>query len=63
MEVAEKVNDLEEKPTLFLAERKEFLVDDSSSKADDLFNIVSFQRENFVQSRLPPEKQYDTILW
>ena len=28
----------------------------------NLFHIVSFQQENFVQSRCPPEKKYDTIL-
>lgn len=29
----------------------------------DLFGRVSFQQENFVQSRCQPEKHYDTILW
>ncbi|KAL1325715.1 hypothetical protein HN51_035777 [Arachis hypogaea] len=33
-----------------------------SSEQSDLFDIVSFKRENFVQSRHPPGKQYDTIL-
>ncbi|XP_061343877.1 probable RNA methyltransferase At5g51130 [Gastrolobium bilobum] len=28
----------------------------------DLFDIVSFKRENFVQSRHPPGKHYDTII-
>lgn len=33
-----------------------------SSEERDLFDIVSFQQENFVQSRHPQEKHYDTIL-
>ncbi|EXC15873.1 7SK snRNA methylphosphate capping enzyme [Morus notabilis] len=34
-----------------------------SSEERDLSDIVSFQQENFVQSRHPQEKHYDTILW
>lgn len=34
----------------------------SSSDQIDLSTIVSFKRENFVQSRHPPGKQYDTVL-
>ncbi|POO00868.1 S-adenosyl-L-methionine-dependent methyltransferase [Trema orientale] len=33
-----------------------------SSQEKDLSDIVSFRQENFVQSRHPPEKHYDTIL-
>ncbi|XVE70466.1 hypothetical protein DITRI_Ditri10aG0074600 [Diplodiscus trichospermus] len=33
-----------------------------SSGERDLSDIVSFRRENFVQSRHPPDKYYDTIL-
>ncbi|MED6137921.1 hypothetical protein PIB30_069526 [Stylosanthes scabra] len=36
--------------------------DVSSSEQSDLFAIVSFKRENFVKTRHPPGKQYDTIL-
>ena len=36
---------------------------DCSSTETNLFHMVSFQQENFVQSRCPPEKKYDTILW
>ncbi|XP_050273254.1 probable RNA methyltransferase At5g51130, partial [Quercus robur] len=35
---------------------------DCSSTETNLFHMVSFQQENFVQSRCPPEKKYDTIL-
>lgn len=34
-----------------------------SSGDRDLSDIVSFRRENFVQSHRPPDKYYDTILW
>ena len=33
------------------------------SSEDDLFDIVSFRQENFVQSRHSQEKLYDTIIW
>ena len=29
----------------------------------NLFDTISFRQENFVQSRHPQEKFYDTILW
>ncbi|XP_075635605.1 putative RNA methyltransferase At5g51130 [Castanea sativa] len=35
---------------------------DCPSTETNLFHMVSFQQENFVQSRCPPEKKYDTIL-
>ncbi|XP_027342794.1 probable RNA methyltransferase At5g51130 isoform X2 [Abrus precatorius] len=41
---------------------KEISTEHSSLVQIDLFNIVSFKRENFVQSRHPPGKHYDTIL-
>ena len=44
-------------------ETKEILKEHSSSEQIDLLTIVSFRRENFVQSRHPPGKNYDTILW
>ena len=34
-----------------------------SSGERDLSDMVSFRQENFVQSRRPPDKYYDTILW
>ncbi|XLS51521.1 hypothetical protein HN51_012198 [Arachis hypogaea] len=42
---------------------KQILKDMSSTEQSDLFAIVTFKRENFVQSRHPPGKQYDTIHW
>ncbi|OIW09998.1 hypothetical protein TanjilG_32738 [Lupinus angustifolius] len=41
---------------------KEISKEPSSLEQSDLINIVSFKRENFVQSRHPPGKQYDTIV-
>ncbi|RID69391.1 hypothetical protein BRARA_C01489 [Brassica rapa] len=38
------------------------LSDGSSSETKDLFQIVSFQKENFVHTRNPDENRYDTIL-
>lgn len=35
----------------------------SSVEGRHLLDVVSFQRENVVMSRHPPEKRYDTILW
>ncbi|MED6132570.1 hypothetical protein PIB30_020216 [Stylosanthes scabra] len=43
-------------------EAKGISKDVSSSEQSDLFAIVSFKRENFVKTRHPPGKQYDTIL-
>lgn len=34
-----------------------------SSEEIDLLDIVSFRKEDFVNSRDPPNKHYDTILW
>ncbi|KAK7398973.1 hypothetical protein VNO78_10147 [Psophocarpus tetragonolobus] len=48
--------------TLSNVEKKEISKEDSSPEQIDLFNIVSFKRENFVQSRHPPGKNYDTVL-
>ncbi|WVZ26295.1 hypothetical protein V8G54_004839 [Vigna mungo] len=42
---------------------KEISKKHSSPEQIDLFTIVSFKRENFVQSQHPPGKNYDTILW
>lgn len=43
---------------------KDTSTDHSSNKEINLFDIVSFQKENFVQSeRPPPRKYYDTIIW
>jgi len=42
---------------------KEISKEPCSLKQIDLLNIVSFERENFVHSRHPPGKHYDTILW
>lgn len=39
-------------------EGRKILVDPSS-----LLSRVSFRRENFVLSRLPEDKRYDTIIW
>ena len=44
-------------------DRKEISKEISSSEQSDLFDIVSCERENFVQSWHPPAKHYDTILW
>jgi 7SK snRNA methylphosphate capping enzyme len=35
----------------------------NGNKHKDLFKIVSFQRENFVESMGGCLEQYDTILW
>uniref|UniRef100_A0A803NT51 RNA methyltransferase n=1 Tax=Cannabis sativa TaxID=3483 RepID=A0A803NT51_CANSA len=35
----------------------------STTLPKNLSDIVSFRQENFVQSRYPPEKFYDAILW
>ncbi|KAL9330147.1 hypothetical protein ACSQ67_005150 [Phaseolus vulgaris] len=43
-------------------ETKEISKKHSSSEQSDLLTIVSFRRENFVHSRHPPGKNYDTIL-
>ena len=34
-----------------------------SSEEADLSDVVSFRKEDFVNSRDPPNKHYDTILW
>ncbi|KAF3441895.1 hypothetical protein FNV43_RR15810 [Rhamnella rubrinervis] len=43
-------------------ETKQVLNKSSPSKGRELFDIVSFRHENFVQSSHSPEKNYDTIL-
>ena len=35
----------------------------SKHKQDDLFEIISFQPENFVESTQKYSEQYDTIMW
>ena len=35
----------------------------SSAETKDLFQIVSFQKENFVHTRNLDENRYDTIIW
>ncbi|KAK7302293.1 hypothetical protein RJT34_13179 [Clitoria ternatea] len=49
--------------TLSNADTKEISQEHSSLELVDLFKVVSFKRENFVQSWHPPGKQFDTILW
>lgn len=66
--VSERENDVEDSTNAPLNEKDEEkrgkLRDCSASKERDLFDIVSFQQENFVQSRNPSANtHYDTILW
>lgn len=63
LEVAESANGPEQRDTKSNEETKEISRDCSPSMKRDLYDIVSFREENFVQSRHPREKQYDTILW
>jgi 7SK snRNA methylphosphate capping enzyme len=64
LEVARSANGSEQSVTASLNEEmKEMSRDYSPSTERDLFDIVSFRQENFVQSRCPPDKHYDTILW
>lgn len=44
-------------------EAKQVLNKGSPFKGRELFDVVSFRHENFVQSSHSPEKNYDTILW
>lgn len=37
--------------------------DADNPETKDLSQIVSFQKENFVQTRNLDENRYDTILW
>ena len=63
LEVAGSANGSEQSVTASPNEEmKEMSRDYSPSTERDLFDIVSFRQENFVQSRCPPEKKYDTIL-
>ncbi|KAL5174520.1 putative RNA methyltransferase [Glycine soja] len=48
--------------TLLNVKTEEISKEHSSSEQIDLLKIVSFKRENFVQTQHPPGKQYDTIL-
>ncbi|KAK6941484.1 RNA methyltransferase bin3, C-terminal [Dillenia turbinata] len=44
-------------------EKSEILNDQSASTKRDLFDVVAFRKENFVQSwQLPPGRYYDTIM-
>ena len=60
LEVKNKVNGAKRSASASSVETKE---DSSASSKGDLFDVVSFRQENFVQSQRPSEKQYDTILW
>ncbi|XP_062147667.1 probable RNA methyltransferase At5g51130 isoform X2 [Alnus glutinosa] len=61
--IAESANGPEQSDTAASNEEtKEISRDCSPSMKRDLYDIVSFRQENFVQSRHPREKQYDTIL-
>lgn len=65
--VSERENGVEDSTNAPLNEKDEEkrgkLRDCSASKERDLFDIVSFQQENFVQSRNPsPNTHYDTVL-
>lgn len=44
-------------------EKKEISRELAPTEERDLFKVVSFQRDNFVESQHPLEKSYDTILW
>ncbi|KAK7319967.1 hypothetical protein RJT34_04696 [Clitoria ternatea] len=48
--------------TLSNVDTKEISQEHPSSELVDLFKVVSFKQENFVQSWHPPGKQFDTIL-
>lgn len=37
--------------------------DDSPGTAEDLLNVVSFRRQNFIESLDGCSEKYDTILW
>lgn len=63
LDVSGSANGSEQSVTESPSEVTEEISRDSPSIGRDLFGIVSFQKENFVQSRCPPEKHYDTILW
>lgn len=63
VKVTEKVNDLESCANPSSDEKQEIARDSSHSEEGDLFDIVSFRKENFVQSWCQREEQYDTILW
>ncbi|CAK7337452.1 unnamed protein product [Dovyalis caffra] len=60
LELTNKVNGAEHSAGTSSVETKE---EGPPSVEGDLFDVVSFRQENFVQSQRPPEKQYDTILW
>ncbi|KAG2718400.1 hypothetical protein I3843_03G210900 [Carya illinoinensis] len=62
LEVLGSANGSEQSVTASPNEVTEEISRDTPSMGRDLFEIVSFQKENFVQSRCPPEKHYDTIL-
>ncbi|KAJ9129508.1 hypothetical protein P3X46_019440 [Hevea brasiliensis] len=62
VEVTEKANDSEHCTTSSSAKEKELAKDGLHSAERDLFDIVSFRKENFVQSWCRPEEHYDTIL-
>ncbi|XP_059432865.1 probable RNA methyltransferase At5g51130 isoform X2 [Corylus avellana] len=63
LEVTESANGPEQSVTASSNEETKGISRDCSpSMKRDLYDIVSFREENFVQSRHPREKQYDTIL-
>ncbi|GAV90006.1 Methyltransf_4 domain-containing protein/Bin3 domain-containing protein [Cephalotus follicularis] len=62
LEVAKRENDSDPNSALLIEEILENSSDCCPSRKRDLFDIVSFQQENFVKSQLPPGKHYDTIL-
>ncbi|KAK7251546.1 hypothetical protein RIF29_34839 [Crotalaria pallida] len=62
-QVQDQADNLEKNDNIISNEdTKEIPKEPSSLEQRDLSEIVSFKRENFVQSRHPPGKQYDTIL-
>lgn len=61
---AELFNGLENHTSASLTEvTPQKSVDTPCLQGNDLFDIVSFQKGNFVQNWRPPEDNYDTILW
>ena len=63
LDVADKFNGSVDPAAPSSAEKGDISKDGLPSEERDLFDIVSFRKENFVLSRFRPEEQYDTILW
>ncbi|CAI0390104.1 unnamed protein product [Linum tenue] len=61
-EVKEKLNASKLIAHVVPRDDKETKKDSSFSETRNLFDVVSFRQENFVDSRHSHEKQYDTIL-